>query len=168
MDIQETLTMSIHVLRKAVHTLCLTAPFAAYAADNQDLLPYPAAKDGSHRHVIHLDKQKNEDNFRVQVIVGKTMETDCNHASFGGDLRERIVQGWGYPYYEIEDILGPVSTGMACPDATRKQEFVETSGQGYLLRYNSKLPVVVYVPHGYEVRYRLWQASEQILPAIRQ
>ena len=34
-----------------------------------------------------------------------------------------------------------------------------------LLRYNSKLPLVVYLPAGYEARYRIWAASEEMLKA---
>jgi ecotin len=39
---------------------------------------------------------------------------------------------------------------------------VAVRGEGFLLRYNSKLPVVVYVPNGFEVRYRIWRADESI------
>ena len=35
-------------------------------------------------------------------------------------------------------------------------------GDGFLLRYNSRLPVVVYVPQGFDVRYRIWTAGAQI------
>ncbi len=159
--------MSARMPRIAAYLFCLAAPLAAHAADHQDLTPYPAAKDGQERHVIRLDARTHEENFKVQIIIGKTMETDCNQASFGADLRERSVQGWGYPYYEAADIVGPVSTLMACPDSTKKTAFVQTTGQGYWLRYNSMLPIVVYAPQGYEVRYRLWEAAEQILPASR-
>jgi ecotin len=34
-------------------------------------------------------------------------------------------------------------------------------GDGALLRYNSKLPVVVYVPVDFEVHYRIWTAREE-------
>jgi ecotin len=27
--------------------------------------------------------------------------------------------------------------------------------------YNSRLPIVVYAPAGYEVRYRIWQAAKE-------
>jgi ecotin len=30
-----------------------------------------------------------------------------------------------------------------------------------LIRYNSRLPVVVYVPEGVEVRYRIWRADPE-------
>jgi ecotin len=32
-------------------------------------------------------------------------------------------------------------------------------GQGFLQRYDSELPVVTYVPEGFEVRYRIWTAG---------
>jgi ecotin len=33
------------------------------------------------------------------------------------------------------------------------------------VRYNSRLPLVVYVPEGLEVRYRLWKAEPETRPA---
>ena len=30
--------------------------------------------------------------------------------------------------------------------------------QPYLIRYNRRLPIVVYAPEGVEVRYRIWNA----------
>lgn len=44
------------------------------------------------------------------------------------------------------------------------REFVSLGGDPYLVRYNSKLPVVVYVPEGVEVRYRIWSAGEGAEP----
>jgi ecotin len=39
--------------------------------------------------------------------------------------------------------------------------FVTVRGEPNLLRYNSRLPIVVYVPNGVEVRYRLWRAAAE-------
>jgi ecotin len=39
---------------------------------------------------------------------------------------------------------------------------VAVRGDGFLQRYNSKLPVVVYVPEGFQVRYRVWEAGAEI------
>ncbi len=39
-------------------------------------------------------------------------------------------------------------------------------GEGFLLRYNSKLPIVVYAPKDVEVRYRIWSASEKVEKAV--
>jgi ecotin len=37
---------------------------------------------------------------------------------------------------------------------------VTLGGDPYLIRYNSRLPVVVYVPEVAEVRYRIWRADK--------
>ena len=56
---------------------------------------------------------------------------------------------------------GPVSTLMALPpDAAKTEAFVQVSGEGFMQRYNSQLPFVIDVPEGFEVRYRIWAASE--------
>ena len=47
----------------------------------------------------------------------------------------------------------------ACHDNGRKPAFITLGGEPYLVRYNSKLPLVVYVPAGSEVRYRIWAAQ---------
>jgi ecotin len=61
----------------------------------------------------------------------------------------------------LEKVVGPASTKMACPPGEGKTEaFVAVRGEGFLQPYNSKLPVVVYVPDGFEVRYRIWTAGQ--------
>ncbi|MEE4607550.1 MAG: ecotin family protein [Desulfobacteraceae bacterium] len=35
-------------------------------------------------------------------------------------------------------------------------------GEPYLIRYNSSLPVVVYAPEGVAVRYRIWNAEDDV------
>ena len=59
--------------------------------------------------------------------------------------------------------LGPMAgTLMAVdPDAPKVALFVVVGGEPYLIRYNSRLPVVVYVPEGVEVRYRVWSAEPE-------
>jgi ecotin len=47
------------------------------------------------------------------------------------------------------------------PGAEKVDRFVTLGGKPYLIRYNSKLPVVVYVPEGFEVRYRIWRADPE-------
>jgi ecotin len=56
---------------------------------------------------------------------------------------------------------------MACPDNTKRQEFVAAHlGDAAMQRYNSRLPIVVYVPKDVEVRYRIWSASENTGRAV--
>ena len=39
--------------------------------------------------------------------------------------------------------------------------FAQAVGQPIGVRYNSRIPLVVYVPAGGEVRYRIWKASDK-------
>jgi ecotin len=150
--------------------LFLLLPLSAGAADKADeMKPYPAAESGMTRWVFHVPPVENETHDRkVEIVVGKNMQVDCNQTWFGGALASRVAEGWGYTYYVLEKVGPPASTMMACPPGSAKTEkFVQVRGDGFLQRYNSKLPVVVYVPEGLEVRYRIWSASEQAGEAER-
>jgi ecotin len=139
---------------------------AAAAQDADDLKPYPAAQEGFVRTVFRVPARENEADRKVEILVGKTMLIDCNRTWFGGNLEKRVAQGWGYPYFVLERVGPPASTMMACPPEQGKTEaFVQVRGEGFLVRYNSRLPVVTYVPEGFEVRYRIWAAGEEVTPA---
>lgn len=134
----------------------------AAAASLEDVAPYPKAETGFVRQVIHLAAQQQEENYKVEILAGKTLSVDCNRQRLGGSLEEKNLEGWGYPFYRLEKVSGPMSTLMACPDGKSRQDFVPVIGDGFMLRYNSKLPIVVYVPQDVEVRYRIWSASSTI------
>lgn len=139
--------------------LVTVASFSLLSAAD-DLKPFPPAAEGMTRHVIRLPKQENEGDFKVQLIVGKTVRTDAaNHYFFGGDLKTETIPGWGFDRY-ILSRLGPMGgTLMAVPpDAPRADHFVSLGGET-IVRYNSRVPLVVYVPAGVEVRYRFWRAE---------
>ena len=138
----------------------------ASAAKLEDVAPYPKAEAGFKRHVIQLPPQKQEQGYKVEILGGKTLDVDCNSQRLGGSLQEQTLQGWGYPLYRLEQVSGPMSTLMACPDGTRKRAFVPVVGEGFMLRYNSKLPVVIYAPQDVEVRYRIWSAAKKVKTAI--
>ncbi|MGE8150008.1 serine protease inhibitor ecotin [Pseudomonas vancouverensis] len=140
----------------------------AHAAKLEDVAPYPKADSGFTRQVIRLAPQTREDDFQVEVIAGKTLKVDCNRQRLGGILEEKNLEGWGYPFYRLEKVIGPMSTLMACPDGKSKQDFVPVVGDGFMLRYNSKLPIVLYVPKDVEVRYRIWSASASVEKAVQE
>jgi len=48
------------------------------------------------------------------------------------------------------------------PNAPKVDRFVRLGGEPYFIRYNSRLPIVVYVPEGVEVRYRIWEAGAEV------
>lgn len=140
----------------------------ACAAKLEDVAPYPKAEAGFVRQVIHLPRQEQEDSYKVEVLAGKTLMVDCNRQRLGGSLEEKHLEGWGYPFYRLENVSSPMSTLMACPDGKTQQAFVPVVGEGFVLRYNSKLPIVVYAPQDVEVRYRIWSASNKVEKALQE
>ncbi|WP_339531219.1 serine protease inhibitor ecotin [Pseudomonas mucidolens] len=149
-----------------LNTLCLLGLAAcaaqAHAAKLEDIAPYPKADAGYVRQVIHLPAQPQEQDFKVEILAGKTLLVDCNRQRLGGVLEEKNLDGWGYPFYRLEKVSGPMSTLMGCPEGQTREDFVAVAGDGFMLRYNSKLPIVVYVPKDIEVRYRIWSASTTV------
>lgn len=156
--------------RSLASVLILPAAFIAiaHAADLKDVAPYPEAEKGFTRQVIHLPAQPDESAFKLEVLAGKRLQVDCNQQRLGGTLEEKTLEGWGYSYYRLDKVMGPASTLMACPDNKKTEAFVPVVGDGFLLRYNSKLPVVIYAPKGVEVRYRIWSASSEVKAATAQ
>ena len=142
--------------------LCWMLVFCTFAfAESDNLKPYPLPEPGFERWVIHLEPHADEELRKVEIIIGKSMEIDCNQHWFVGTIERETVQGWGYSYYILRQVAGPASTLRACsPGEAKRVDFVRVRGDEQLWRYNSKLPVVVYVPDGFEVRYRIWVAGE--------
>ncbi|MHC8394779.1 serine protease inhibitor ecotin [Pseudomonas sp. LB3P93] len=140
----------------------------AHAAKLETVAPFPKPENGFTRQVIHVPAQPQEENFQVEVLAGKILTVDCNRQRLGGILEEKNLEGWGYPFYRLEKVIGPMSTMMACPDGKSKKEFVPVVGDGFMLRYNSKLPIVLYVPKDVEVRYRIWSASSKVETAVQE
>ena len=150
-----------------IAVLLFSSMLPAHATDN--MKAFPPADQGKVRYVLQLPPQDNESALKVELIVGKTIQIDeKNHYFFGGTIEAETIQGWGFPRY-IVDKLGPMAgTLMAIdPTAPKVARFVTLGGDSYLIRYNSRLPIVVYVPEGVEVRYRIWTAGAKTI-AIEQ
>lgn len=143
----------------------------AAALAHPNLKPYPPAADGMKRLVIVLDGAgkdnpgggpvAGEDDMEVELIAGATIETDgANRVRLMGvGIEEGTVQGWGYSFWTVSGDPGKVASTMMMPgpDAVRENRFV--SGASKKIRYNSRLPVVIYCPSNMECRYRIWKAS---------
>lgn len=158
-------------MRKLFCIVALAATFSGCATSQEQvrtlasIAPYPEAAKGFQRHVIWLPARADEELYRVELIPGQQMLVDCNRTSLLGRLNEQALQGWGYTYYQLEQTGGPVSTLMACPDTPKREQFVSVRLEQDLLRYNSKLPLVVYTPVNIELRYRIWQAPAELRQA---
>ncbi|AIX73164.1 MAG: serine protease inhibitor ecotin [Mixta calida] len=134
----------------------------------ESVAPYPAAEKGQIRQVIYLPPQQNEERYKVELLIGKTLERDCNRVMLGAETEQRTLEGWGYDYLVVKRLTPPASTQMMCADKRKHREFIAANLQQGLLRYNSKLPIVVYTPADVEVKYRLWQADPAIADAVKQ
>ena len=137
------------------------------AADN--MKAFPPAEEGMVRYVIDLPTQEDEAEWRVELLIGTTVQTDAaNRYFFAGTLETETIEGWGFDRHILRK-LGPMAgTLMAVdPDAPKVDRFITLGGEPRLLRYNSRLPLVVYVPGGVEVRYRFWRADVDIATAER-
>ncbi|MCP4010453.1 MAG: proteinase inhibitor I4 serpin [Proteobacteria bacterium] len=144
--------------------LCLLfSSLSIQAAEHTQLKAFPAAQQGMLRYVIELThkERSEEQGFSVELIVGKYMQTDgVNQIRLGSQIEPRPLKGWGYTYYDVKQESATISTMMAAPEGAPKvEQFVTTAPLS--IRYNSRLPIVVYVPEGYEVRYRVWSAPDQ-------
>lgn len=142
-----------------VFALLFLLALPAAAADPLQAFPPPEA--GMRRVVIDLPPQPDESELKVELVVGKTVRTDpTNRYFFAGQLETESLPGWGYERHVLRQ-LGPMAgTLIAVPPQTPQVErFVALGGEARLLRYNSRLPLVVDVPEGVEVRHRLWRAE---------
>ena len=139
--------------------------FAVLSAQATDLIKaFPPAGEGIFRYVLQVPKQEDESIFKVELIVGKTIQVDeKNRYFFGGNIEKETIKGWGYPRYNVSKIGPMAGTRMAVdPDAPKVARFITLGGEPYIIRYNSRLPIVVYVPEGVEVRYRIWTTTAEL------
>ena len=141
--------------------VALLAGASAAWAQADDLKPFPPPEAGMQRFVIRLPAVPVPEDHRVEVMVGKTLEVDCNRQMFGAKVTPKVAQGWGFDYYVVGKLKGPASTMMACPpDSPKREEFVRANAPELAsLRYNPKLPIVIYAPAGTEIRFRVWSAG---------
>jgi ecotin len=143
---------------------------AGRAIPRLDLKPYPAPEAGEVRWVIQLPGvlrpspdpalSSDPDDWRVELIVGREMEVDCNRHLLQGTITPENVSGWGYTVYRVSGGERALTTLMACPpDQPPRRVFVPLAGEPTLVRYNARLPIVVYAPKNLQVRWRLWKAE---------
>lgn len=147
-------------------TFILAAAASAQSEAERNLKAFPPPEVGMTRHVLMLPPHNDEDSLRVELQIGKLVSTDpVNHYFFGGSLEAVRIEGWGFTRYVLEE-LGPMGGTLIGidPDAPEVERFITLGGEIQLLRYNSRLPLVVYAPEGVEVRHRVWRADAEMKP----
>lgn len=141
-------------------------PANAKSEAERNLKAFPPAEAGMTRHVLMPPPHDQEDSLRVELKIGKMTKIDPeNRYFFGGNLQTVNIEGWGFTRYVLAEIGPMAGTLMAVsPYVPKAERFITLGGEPQLLRYNSRLPLVVYVPDGVEVRYRIWQAKPEVTP----
>lgn len=118
--------------------------------------PFPPAPAGQKRFMIYLEEKPDEDDLQVKLIAGRMEKVDgCNRHFIGGKIEEKTLQGWGYNYYDVT--MGPTAGTLMMPlgeAAEKKEKFVSINNEEFV-RYNSKLPIVVYAPENAIIRYKV-------------
>ncbi|ELY4121558.1 serine protease inhibitor ecotin [Cronobacter sakazakii] len=151
---------------------CISGSVFAAEKTSENIAPFPKAEKGMVRQVIELPERQNEASYKVELVIGQTLDVDCNKHQLAGKFERKTLEGWGYDYYTFESAKNAdgsvmyTSTMMACPDGKKEKKFVTANlGENGMLNYNSKLPVVVYAPENIDVKYRLWKADETLVSA---
>ena len=122
-----------------------------------DLSMYPKSNDSIKRHVVEVPIEENEGLYNLEIWAGQTKKVDCNRHSIPGTFTKKTVKGWGYSYYEFTTKEHQISTRMGCPDNVLTEKFILSKTEH--VKYNSKLPVVVYCPSNLEIKYTIWSKS---------
>ncbi|WP_298775853.1 serine protease inhibitor ecotin [uncultured Shewanella sp.] len=157
----------------AISTLALLS-FSSAHADNDNIIGhrynntnyqveeaskmFPAPMKGMTQHILYLPKKQDEANYRIEFEIGQTKVIDCNKHSLIGKINQHSVKGWGYNYYQVDSIAPGPSTMRACMKFDKKEAFVRLPSD-LMLRYNSRVPFVFYLPEKAELRYRVWEAQ---------
>jgi ecotin len=132
---------------------------------HHELKAFPSAEKGQVRYVWHPPKLANENDAKVELIAGKIIETDgVNFYSLNGVVETVPIKGWGYDRYVVNSDGGIIRTLMGIPpDTPRVNKFINIGKTSTLVRYTSRLPVVVYAPEGFIVKFRVWRPSDQLI-----
>ena len=132
-----------------------------FAQDSNDIKMFPKPDANKVQKVIQLNPLENEDDLMVEVMIGKKTMTDgCNNYFLLGQLEEKNLEGWGYNYYNFVSDGNIASTLMGCLNSKGEEKVVYAETKK--VRYNSRLPIVIYAPKDVEVNYRIWKADSTI------
>lgn len=144
------------------------------ALPSLDLSGYPKPAPGLQRWVIQpsglLPKSRDPLvsshplDWRIQLIVGQEVTLDCNVRNLSGPgmTMRMLPEASGKALFEVRGPLRVISTKKACPPGEPlKRSFLSLGQQPYLVPYNLSWPIVVDLPKGAELRWRLWKAEKR-------
>ena len=172
--------MGLGFLKLALPLLMVAASAPTAAIPRLDLSGYPAPKQGQKRWVIQPSGllPKSDDamisahplDWRVQLIVGKEVDDDCNVKRLSGPSlsMQRLPKASGKALFEVTGPVLVLSTRMACTqEQVEGRSFLSLGKQPYLIPYNASWPVVVDLPEGVVLRWRVWKAEIKQQEAVK-
>ncbi|MHC5201813.1 ecotin family protein [Myroides sp. LJL119] len=152
-------------MRKSIAVFLAVFGFTSFMFGQQNLTQidlgiFPEPMPGYKQVVINLPHSLKDSTKKVEFYVGETISTDtCNSYWLIGELQEKDLPGWGYSYYVFQSDGVVASTQMGCLDNTQKMSFVSSTPE--LITYNGKMPILIYVPDQYQVRYKIYKTDQE-------
>ncbi|QNJ24311.1 ecotin family protein [Synechococcus sp. MIT S9220] len=156
----------------AALSLSAFAALPGVAIPRLNLIGYPEPASGLKRWVIQPSGllPKSADplisahplDWRIQLIVGQTVRLDCNSKRLSGSgmTMRMLPKASGKALFEVKGPVAVISTKMACSDdQPTRMSFLSLGKQPYLVPYNASWPIVVDLPVGTELRWRVWKAE---------
>lgn len=124
----------------------------------RNLEHYPAPAAHQKRVIIHLPSLPDGIEGKLEVQGGKLMSVDCNYHVLNGSIKNIGLDGWDYPLYSLEVDEYGVSPLRIC---TSPEQIRFVPGPSEMIRYNSDMPVVLYMNEDVQVRYHIWTVSRK-------
>ncbi len=115
------------------------------------------------KYIIKLPKLVHEENYKVELLIGKKMFVDtCNEYRFDGKIEEKS----SYLYINYIGAMKSL-THLKC-QGKKKDRFIHIFLSDKLWKnYNSQSSIVIYLPKWYEVKYKIWEKYKNIQTAIQ-
>lgn len=141
-------------------TLLLSIFIFGQKKNEFDLSVFPKAKAGFEEKIIPIDGASN--NIRIELFVSTTKAVDtCNKFTLLGNFEQKTLRDWRYNYYEFKT-KGQVEGEYICPYDNNKVEKVIYAQSKIIDNYDNS-PVIVYIPNGYSLEYKIWKTNDKLL-----
>ena len=149
----------------AITLLCiqLTNSYAALGSDwDARLVAFPTPANGEAKALLDAklcNDEKSE--YKVEVVIEKDLLTDDRREYWLNlDIQHKYVQTYTYEYYEISKI----EIVSSKPDKKKSAEILRSvKSRPFEVNCNiHKSPLVIYLPYGYSINYRIWTSSNKI------
>ncbi|MCV6631585.1 MAG: ecotin family protein [Flavobacteriaceae bacterium] len=128
-----------------------SAPAAEGSELDFILSQFPEAEPGQKRVFILMEPKSNEENYQVQIGIGKRQKVDpCNTHFLDVAMEKKEKQGFTYFQFGKATIQ---STLMHCTAASVERL---VNSAAVFEPYNSQIPIVAYIPNDCDLYYHVW------------